>query len=113
MTHFKTFGVEGIRVIREMCTETPFKTPANTQARNEQTRHKLTPFKNPVIDGICVTREKDVANRVKDTIKSRGRKTSFKTLGKSGRNKVSFQDKEHEVGKVNSFKTIEDTNLNQ
>ena len=27
------------------CTETFFKTPANTQGRNEQNRHKLTPFK--------------------------------------------------------------------
>ena len=41
---------------------------------------------------------------------NRSRETSFKTLGKSGRKKVSFQDKEHEVGKTNSFKTIEDTN---
>ena len=31
-------------------------------------------------------------------------------MGKSGRKKVSFWDKEHEVGKANSFKTIEDTN---
>ena len=103
LTHFKTLGIDGIWVIRKMCTETSFKTPANTQERNEQHRHMLTHFKTPVINGICATRGKDDANRVKDTVKNRGRKTPFKTLGKSGR-KVSFQDKEHKVGKANSFK---------
>ena len=43
-------------------------------------------------------------------VENRGKKTSFKTMGKSGWKKVFFQDKEHEVGKANSFKTIEDTN---
>ena len=65
----------------------------------------LTPFKTPVIDGIHITRGKDDANIVKDMVKIRGTKTSFKTLGKSGRKKFSFQGKEHEVSKANSFKT--------
>ena len=43
-------------------------------------------------------------------VKNRGRETSFKTMGKSGRKKVSFQDTEHEVSKAPSFKTIEETN---
>ena len=38
--------------------------------------------------------------------KNRGRQTSFKTMGKSGRKKVSFQDTEHEISKATSFKTI-------
>ena len=81
------------------------------QERNEQNRHKLTHFKTPAINGICITRGKDDANRVKDTVENRGQKTSFKTPGKSGRKKVSFQDKDHKVGKANSFKTlVKDTN---
>ena len=111
LTPFKTLDVDGIRVTRKMCTKTPFKTPANMQERNEQHRHQLTHFKTPVINGICITKRKDNPNRVKDTVENRGKKTSFKTLSKSGRNKISFQDKEHKVGKANSFKTpVKDTN---
>ena len=65
--------------LRETCSETPFKTPAFTQERNKQNRHKSTPFKIPVISGYRVTREKDDANRVKDMVKNKGRKMSFKT----------------------------------
>ena len=94
-----------------MCTETPFKTPANTQEWNEQNRHTLTHFETPLINGIGVTREKDDANRVKNTGENRGKKTSFKTPGKSEQTKVSLQDKEHKVSKANSFKTpVKDTN---
>ena len=82
---------------------TPFKTQAkDTQGRREQDRHKSTPFKTLGVDGIRVIREKDNANRVKDTVKSRGRETSFRTMGKSGRKKLSFQDTEHEVSKATS-----------
>ena len=90
------------------CTKTPFKTPAkDTQGRREQDRHKSTPFKTISVDGIRVIREKDNANRVSDMVKNRGIETSFKTMGKSGRKKVSFQDMEHEVSKATSFKTID------
>ena len=83
-THFKTLGVDGIRVIRETYTETPFKTPAKTNKVGENSiKHKLTPFKTPGVDGIRIIREKDNANRVKDTVKITGRETSFKTPGKS------------------------------
>ena len=64
-----------------------------------------------MINNTCVTRGKDDAIRVKDTVENRGEKTSFKTPGKSGWTKVSFQDKEHKVSKANSFKTpVKDTN---
>ena len=76
------------------------------QTPESKDRHKLTPFKTPGVDGIRVIREKDNANRVKDMVKNRGRETSFKTMGKSGRKKVSFQDMEHEVSKAPSFKTM-------
>ena len=111
LTHFKTLGVDSTWVIREMHIETPFKSPANMQKRNEKNRHKMTHFKTPVFDGICITRGKDDANRVKYMVKYRGKKTSFKTLGKSRRKKVSFREKEHMVSKANSFNTpVKDTN---
>ena len=44
---------------------------------------------------------------VKDMVQIRSKKTSFKTMGKSGRKKVSFQDMEHKVNKAISFKTID------
>ena len=70
------------------CTETPFKTPAkDTQGQREQ--YKSTPFKTFSVDSIRVIREKDNANRVKNMVKNRGRETSFRTMGKSGRKKVS------------------------
>ena len=71
----------------------------------------MTHFKTLGVDGIRATREKDDANRVKDTVKDRGGKTSFKTMGKSERKKVSFQDMEHEVSKAPSIKTTEETNI--
>ena len=98
------------------CTETPFKTPAkDTQGRREEEeyRYKSTPFKTISIDGIRVVSEKDNANRVKDTAKNRGREISFKTMGKSGRKRVSFQDMEHEVSKATSFKTIDKSGTNR
>ena len=96
------------------CTESPSKIPAkDTWGRREQDTHKLTPFKTVGVDGIRVIREKDNADRVKDTAKNRGRETSFKTLGKSGRTKVSFQDMEHEVSKAPSFKTINKSGTNR
>ena len=83
---------------------TPFKTPAkDTQGRKEQNRHKLIPFQTISVDGIRVIREKHNANRVSDMVKNRGRVTSSKTMGKSGRKKVSFQDMEHEVSKAPFF----------
>ena len=85
----------------------------NTLGRKEQDRHKLTPFKIPGVDGIRVIREKDNANRVKDTFKNRGRETSFKTPGKPGRKKVSFQKTKHQVGKVPSFKTTDKSGTNR
>ena len=39
-------------------------------------------------------------------VKNRGRETSFKTVGKSGRKNVSFQYMEQEVSKATSFKAI-------
>ena len=90
LTHFKTLGVDGMRVIREMCTKIPFKTPTNTWGRREQNRHKLTPFKTPGVDVISIIREKDNADQVKDTVKNRGKETSFKTPGKSGRKNVAL-----------------------
>ena len=81
--------------------------------QEEEYRHKLTPFKTLGVDGIRVIREKDNANRVKDMVKNRGRETSFRTMGKSGRKKVSFQDMEHEVSKAPSFKTIDKSGTNR
>ena len=52
-------------------------------------------------------KRKGQCKRVNETVKNRGRETSFKTMGKSGRNKVSFQDMENEVSKAISFKTID------
>ena len=48
-------------------------------------------------------------------VKNRGRETSFRTMGKSGRKKVSFQDTEHEVSKATStsFKTIDKNGTKQ
>ena len=96
------------------CTKTPFKTQAqNTQGRKEQNKHKSTSFKTISVDGIQVIREKDNANRVSDTVKCRGIETSFKTMGKSGRKKVSFQDTEHEVSKATSLKTTDKSGTNR
>ena len=44
---------------------------------------------------------------VSEMVKNRDRETSFKTMGKSGRKKVSMQYMEHEVSKATSFKTID------
>ena len=96
------------------CTKTPFRTLAkDTWGRREQNRHKLTPFKALGVDNIRVTREKDSANRVKDMTKGRGRETSFKTIGKSGRKKVSFQDMEHQVSKAPSIKATDKSGINR
>ena len=46
-------------------------------------------------------------------VKNRGRETSFKTMGKSGRKKVSFQDMEHEVIKATSSKTTGKSGTNR
>ena len=86
------------------CTKTPFMTTAkDTQGRREQDRHKSTSFKTISVDSIRVIRERDNANRVSDRVKKRGIETSFKTIGKSGRKKVSCQDMEHELSKATSF----------
>ena len=53
LTNFKTLGIDGIRVIRETCTDTPFKTPD--------------------VDGTSVIREKDKA------IEKTNKSISFKT----------------------------------
>ena len=98
------------------CTETPFKTPAkDTRGRREQDRHKFTPFKTISVDGRRVIREKNNANRVKDTVKNRGRETSFRTMGRSWGKKVSFRDMEHEVSKATStsFKTTDKSGTKQ
>ena len=72
---------------------------------SKQDRHKssLNSFKTISVDGIRVIREKDNVNRVRDTVKNIDRETSFKTMGKSGKKKVSFQDTEHEVSKATFF----------
>ena len=46
-------------------------------------------------------------------VKNRGRQTSFRIIGKSGRKKVSFQDTEHEVSKAPSSKTIDKNGTNR
>ena len=69
-------------------------------------------FKTLGVDSIRFNREKDNANRVKDMVNNRGIQTSFRTMGKSGRKKVFFQETEHEVSKAPSFKTTEDISNN-
>ena len=48
-------------------------------------------------------------------VTNRGRETSFRTMAKSGRKKVSFQDMEHEVSMATaiSFKTIGKSGTNK
>ena len=89
--------------------------PKTHEAGESKTDTRSTPFKTISVDGIRVIREKDNANSVKDTVKDRGRETSFKTMGKSGRKKVSFQDMEPEVSKATStsFKTIDTSGTKQ
>ena len=62
-----------------------------------------TPLKTMNVDGITIIRERENTNNM---TQSRSRETSFKTMGKAGRKKVSFQDTEYKVSKANSFKTI-------
>ena len=98
------------------CTETPFKTPAKDKwGGREQNRHKSTPSNIFGEDGIRVIRGTTDGNTAKDMVKSRGRETSFRTMDKYGRKKVSFQDTEHEVNKATSisFKTIDKSDTKQ
>ena len=82
----------------------PFKTicpnPHNTMAKCTCTK---TPFKTMNVDGITVIRK---TGNTSYMAKNRSRETSFKTMGKSGRKVVSFQDMVDEVSKAVSFKTI-------
>ena len=74
-THFKTLHINGIQVSGEKDNEeTHFKTPVNgTQGSRKQHRQKLIPFKTLV----------HILDR--DSVKNRSRQTSFKTMGKSGK----------------------------
>ena len=74
--------------------------PHNTMAKYICTK---TPFKTMNVDGITVIRK---TGNTSYMAKNRSRETSFKTMGKSGRKVVSFQDMVDEVSKAVSFKTI-------
>ena len=81
-TPFKTLHINGIWVSSEKnIKETHFKTIINsTWGTREQHIQKLTLFKTPV----------HILDR--DLVKNRSRETSFKTMGKSGRENIASQD---------------------
>ena len=101
------------------CTETPFRTSANTWGRREW--YKLTPFKTLDVDSIRVTRETCTETPFKTPAKNtRGRReqnrhklTPFKTPGVNGRSVNREKDNADRVkdtvknrGKETSFKTL-------